>query len=84
MISKALVKSSQQNLLGDSGGMLTYFILVLSLCVFHFRDLPLCLGISMTIVTGCYVLINVAYIAVLGKANILRSPAVALVGIYSV
>jgi len=42
------------------------------------RDLPLCLGISMTIVTGCYVLINIAYIAVLGKDGILASPAVAL------
>eukprot|EP00794_Sanderia_malayensis_P020369 gene20369-22378_t len=42
------------------------------------RDLPLCLGISMTIVTGCYVLINIAYIAVLGKDGILGSAAVAL------
>ena len=37
----------------------------------------------MTIVTGCYVLINVAYIAVLGRAKILHSSAVALVGIHS-
>lgn len=53
------------------------------LVFFHFRDLPLCLGISMTIVTGCYVLINVAYIAVLGKDNILNNSAVALVCIHS-
>ena len=39
----------------------------------------MCLGISMTIVTGCYVLINIAYIAVLGKDGILESAAVALV-----
>ena len=45
------------------------------------RDLPLCLGISMTVVTGCYVLVNVAYIAVLGKAGILGSSAVALVSL---
>ena len=51
------------------------------LIIFHltFRDLPLCLGISMTIVTGCYVLINIAYIAVLGKVGISASSAVALV-----
>ena len=46
------------------------------------RDLPLCLGISMTIVTGCYVLINIAYIAVLGKDGILASAAVALVHLF--
>lgn len=50
-----------------------------SLFIIHCRDLPLCLGISMTIVTGCYVLINIAYIAVLGKDGILGSAAVALV-----
>ena len=42
----------------------------------------MCLGISMTIVTGCYVLVNVAYIAVLGKDGILASPAVALVSLH--
>ncbi len=33
----------------------------------------------MTLVTACYVLINIAYIAVLGKEGILGSSAVALV-----
>ncbi|XP_057316618.1 b(0,+)-type amino acid transporter 1-like isoform X2 [Hydractinia symbiolongicarpus] len=42
------------------------------------RDMPIAVIISMVIVIGCYVLCNIAYISVLGKAGILKSPAVAL------
>ncbi|XP_057316623.1 b(0,+)-type amino acid transporter 1-like [Hydractinia symbiolongicarpus] len=42
------------------------------------RDMPIAIIISMVMVIGCYVLCNIAYISVLGKAGILKSPAVAL------
>ena len=44
-----------------------------------FRDLPLSILIGIPLVTGCYVLVNIAYLAVLTPAEIKVSSAVAVV-----
>ena len=44
------------------------------------RDLPLSILIGIPLVTGCYVLVNIAYLAVLTPAEIKVSTAVAVVG----
>lgn len=43
------------------------------------RNLPLSIVIGIPLVTGCYVLANIGYFAVLSKAEILASHAVAVV-----
>ena len=43
------------------------------------RDLPLSILIGIPLVTGCYVLVNIAYLAVLTPAEIKLSSAVAVV-----
>ena len=47
----------------------------------HFdnRDLPLAIMIGIPLVTGCYVLVNIAYLTVLTQAEIASSGAVAVV-----
>ena len=50
------------------------------LFLFHsFRDLPLAIMIGIPLVTGCYVLVNIAYLTVLTQAQIATSGAVAVV-----
>ena len=44
-----------------------------------FRDLPRSILIGIPLVTGCYVLVNIAYLAVLSPAEIKLSSAVAVV-----
>ena len=44
-----------------------------------FRDLPLAIMIGIPLVTGCYVLVNIAYLTVLSSAEIATSSAVAVV-----
>ena len=44
-----------------------------------FRDLPLSILIGIPLVAGCYVLVNIAYLAVLTPAEIKVSSAVAVV-----
>ena len=46
---------------------------------FSCRDLPLSILIGIPLVTGCYVLVNIAYLAVLTPAEIKISSAVAVV-----
>ena len=43
------------------------------------RDMPKAITIGIAITTVCYLMVNVAYITVLGKAGILSSEAVAVV-----
>ena len=45
----------------------------------HFRDMPWSITIGISLTTVCYLVVNVAYITVLGKSGILASSAVALV-----
>ncbi|XP_031563576.1 b(0,+)-type amino acid transporter 1-like [Actinia tenebrosa] len=42
------------------------------------KDMPRAIVIGISLITVCYLLINVAYITVLGKSGILISPAVAV------
>ncbi|KAK3701454.1 hypothetical protein QZH41_004059 [Actinostola sp. cb2023] len=42
------------------------------------RDMPRAIVIGISLITVCYLLINVSYIAVLGKSGILHSEAVAI------
>ena len=43
------------------------------------RDMPKAITIGISLTTVCYLMVNVAYITVLGKAGILKSEAVAVV-----
>ena len=43
------------------------------------RDMPKAITIGISLTTVCYLMVNVAYITVLGKAGILKSDAVAVV-----
>lgn len=45
----------------------------------HFRDMPRSIAIGISLTTVCYLVVNVAYITVLGKTGILDSSAVAVV-----
>ena len=45
----------------------------------HFRDMPRSITIGISLTTVCYLMVNVAYITVLGKMGILESSAVAVV-----
>lgn len=45
----------------------------------HFRDMPWSMTIGISMTTVCYLMVNVAYITVLGKMGILDSSAVAVV-----
>ena len=51
--------------------------------LFVFRNLPLAIGISMTVVIVVYLLANVAYLGVLSPQMMLSSPAVAVVSFCS-
>ncbi|XP_053256312.1 b(0,+)-type amino acid transporter 1-like isoform X2 [Podarcis raffonei] len=42
------------------------------------RNLPLCIGIGIPLVTVCYVLINISYFTVMTTTELLQSPAVAV------
>ena len=44
-----------------------------------FRDMPRAIVIGISLTTVCYLLVNVAYITVLGASGILASDAVAVV-----
>ena len=46
---------------------------------FSCRDLPLAAGIALLTISGVYTLTNVAYFSALSPAQMLESPAVALV-----
>ena len=50
--------------------------------LFHFRNIPLAIIISIPLVTVVYVLVNVAYFTALSPAELLASPAVAVVSQY--
>lgn len=52
---------------------------VICFSLIAFRDLPLSILIGIPLVTGCYVLVNIAYLAVLTPAEIKLSSAVAVV-----
>lgn len=43
------------------------------------RDMPRAITIGISLTTVCYLMVNVAYVTVLGKAGILKSEAVAVV-----
>ena len=45
------------------------------------RNLPLSILIGIPLTTGCYVLVNIAYLTVLGPEKIIQSEAVAMVTI---
>lgn len=45
----------------------------------HLRNLPLAILIGISLVTVCYVLVNVAYFTVMTPSELLLSPAVAIV-----
>ena len=47
------------------------------------RELPLALGFAMSMVTCLYLLVNMAYFAVLGPDGVLASSAVAAVCVLS-
>ena len=47
--------------------------------IFHFRNLPLAIGISMPLVMTVYLLTNVSYFTAMSKDELLDSPAVAAV-----
>ena len=49
------------------------------LILFSYRDLPLSILIGIPLVTVCYVLVNIAYLAVLTPAEVMESSAVAVV-----
>ena len=51
--------------------------------LFYFRNLPRAILISMVIVIVTYLIANVAYVAVLSPAQMLLSPAVAVVSRYA-
>lgn len=42
------------------------------------KDMPRAIGIGISLTTVCYLMVNVAYITVLGKSGILKSDAVAV------
>lgn len=53
---------------------------VTNLCFYlHFRNLPLAILIGISVVSVCYVLVNVAYFTVMTPSELLLSPAVAVV-----
>lgn len=45
----------------------------------HLRNLPLAILIGISLVTVCYILVNVAYFTVMTPSELLLSPAVAVV-----
>lgn len=45
------------------------------------RDMPRAITIGISLTTVCYLMVNVAYITVLGKGGILESEAVAVVSV---
>ena len=49
------------------------------LSIVNCRDMPKAIIIGISLTTVCYLMVNVAYITVLGKAGILNSDAVAVV-----
>ena len=53
--------------------------------IFYFppvsRDMPRAITIGISLTTVCYLMVNVAYITVLGKTGILASEAVAVVSL---
>ena len=46
------------------------------------RDLPLAIMIGIPLVTGCYVMVNIAYLTVMTSAEIAKSNAVAVVSFF--
>lgn len=46
-----------------------------------YRNLPLGMIIGLSVVTFCYIFVNVAYFAGLSKSEFLSSPATALVSV---
>lgn len=56
-----------------------YILLISKLIAFIKRNLPRAIYISLPLVTGIYVLANVAYLAVLTPTEMLSSDAIAVV-----
>ena len=48
------------------------------------RDLPLAIMIGIPVVTGCYVMVNVAYLTVMSAAEIATEKAVAVVSVNNI
>ena len=48
---------------------------------FSYRDMPRAIVIGISLTTVCYLMVNVAYVTVLGSAGILASEAVAVVSL---
>lgn len=48
---------------------------------FTYRDMPRAIVIGISLTTVCYLMVNVAYVTVLGSAGILASEAVAVVSL---
>ena len=48
---------------------------------FTCRDMPRAIVIGISLTTVCYLMVNVAYVTVLGAAGILKSEAVAVVSL---
>ena len=51
------------------------------LLIFTYRDMPRAIVIGISLTTVCYLMVNVAYVTVLGSAGILASEAVAVVSL---
>lgn len=49
---------------------------------FTYRDMPRAIVIGISLTTVCYLMVNVAYVTVLGAAGILESGAVAVVSLF--
>ena len=58
--------------------------ILLTTMLLLFRNLPLAIMIGIPLTTMCYVLANVGYLAVMSKAEILQSHAVAVVRVCTV
>ena len=61
----------------------TLYVVNKRIVFFHCRDLPLAALISLLLIASVYTLANLAYFTALSPAEVLQSPAVALVGISS-
>ena len=48
---------------------------------FSYRDMPRAIVIGISLTTVCYLMVNVAYVTVLGSPGILASEAVAVVSL---